>query len=125
MTDDERRLKRGKRAAFAGAFLGVIVGFVICAVGWAFLVLSVGLTLSANKPQGASQCAAASASGVGLALAAIGLAVLAWYMLVRVKRQSFGVQFLRGFAIIAAIFNLAPWPCSLTGAAYFAFTVCR
>jgi hypothetical protein len=123
--EDTPSSPRAKRAAFAGAFLGVLVGFAVCAAVWAFIVLTVGLAVGANKPQGAAQCAAAAGWGVGLTAAAIGLGVLGWYMLVRVKRGGFGIQFLRGFVIMAAIFNLAPWPCSLTGAAFFAFTVCR
>ena len=123
--EDASKARRGRAAGNVGAFLGVLVGFVVCVACWAFVVLTFGLALSANKPQGAAQCAASAAWGVGISAAAIGLAVLAWYLLVRVKQRGFGIQFVRGFVLIAAIFNLAPWPCSLTGAAYFAFTACR
>jgi formate-dependent nitrite reductase membrane component NrfD len=117
---------RRNRAGAVGAFLGVLVGFVVCAACWAFLVLTVGLALgNASARHTAGECAGYAAWGVGFSVAAIGLGILAWYLLVRVKQRGFSIQFVRGFVLISAIFNLAPWPCSLTGAAYFAFTACR
>jgi hypothetical protein len=117
---------RNTRAGNAGVFVGSIVALIVCVVVSAFVVLSApGIFNGGSTSHTRADCVAGAAWGVLYAVLAIGLGVLAWYVTVRVRGTGFGIGFVKGLVVMAAIFNLAPWPCSLVGAAFFSFSGCR
>jgi len=55
----------------------------------------------------------------------VGLSVLAWWLLFKVRRTGKNTDFFRAMAVVAAVFFLVPWPCGASLPAYAAFSSCH
>jgi hypothetical protein len=91
---------------------GIVVGAFVGTIGSVLGALVMFAALSGTYPSGGT-CQRNIGAGIGEAAAIIGLGVLAWYLLFRVKGDSFWLGFARGLVVSVTLMMLIPWPCSL------------
>ena len=118
------RKSRSVLASVLGCLAGLAVSVAASVVLITFGLLDFGLAAS---PSATLKCdRGILTAGVGLTVASIAVAVVAWCLLVRYRKaEGWWIAFSRGFTTIVALFMLAPWPCGLTFSAAFLLSTCR
>ena len=110
-------------AIIGGGCAGLIVASLLGLANLGYVLGGMGLDGGSTPKSG---CGTSTiVAGIVETAIVVGLSVLAWWLLFKVRRTGKNTDFFRAMAVVAAVFFLIPWPCGASLPAYSAFSSCH